>query len=73
MTEETGGRVIDVGNKPDKMRDAFDQIAQELRSQYNIGFTPTNTSTDGGFRKLELKSKPDLKIQARKGYYAVRQ
>ena len=73
MTEATGGRVIDVGNKPDKLRDAFDQIAQELRSQYNIGYTPLNTTADGGYRKLEIKSKPDLKIQARKGYYAVQQ
>ena len=75
MTGETGGRVIDVGNKPEKLRDAFDQIAQELRSQYNLGFTPTNTNADGNFRKLEIKTpnKADLKIQARKGYYAVKQ
>ena len=73
MTEETGGRVINVGNKPEKLREAFDEIAQELRSQYNVGFTPTNTNADGGFRKLEIKTKPDLKIQARKGYYAVQQ
>jgi len=73
MTSETGGRMIDVGNKPEKLRDAFDQIAQELRSQYNIGYTSTNTQADGSFRKLEIKSKPDLKVQARKGYYAVQQ
>ena len=73
MTEDTGGRVIDVGNKPEKLRDAFDQIAQELRSQYNIGYTPSNSTADGGYRKLEIKTKPDLKIQARKGYYAVQQ
>jgi VWFA-related protein len=73
MTEATGGRVIDVGNKPDKLRDAFDQIAQELRSQYNVGYTPSNTTADGAYRKLEIKTKPDLKIQARKGYYAVQQ
>ena len=73
MTEETGGRVIDAGNKPEKMRDAFDQIAQELRSQYNIGFVPSNNNSDGSFRKLEVKTKPDLKIQARKGYYAPQQ
>jgi VWFA-related protein len=73
MTEETGGRVIDAGNKPEKLRDAFDQIAQELRNQYNIGYTPTNTAADGAFRKLEIKTKPDTKIQARKGYYAVRE
>ena len=72
LTQETGGRMIDVGNKVDKLRAAFDQIAQELRSQYNIGYTPTNTSRDGSFRKVEIKAKQgDYKIQARSGYYAV--
>jgi VWFA-related protein len=72
LTQETGGRVIDVGNKIEKLRKAFDDIAAELRSQYNIGYTPTNTVRDGSFRKVEIKSKQtDYKIQARSGYYAV--
>jgi VWFA-related protein len=70
MTEQTGGRVINVGNKFDKLRDAFDQIATELRSQYNIGYTSTNTTMDGSYRKLEIKNKQNYKIQARAGYYA---
>jgi VWFA-related protein len=71
LTEETGGRVINAGNKPEKLKEAFDQIATELRSQYNIGYTPTNTARDGSFRKVEIKPKgKDLKIQARQGYYA---
>lgn len=70
LTEATGGRVINVGSKFDKLREAFDQIANELRSQYNIGYTPTNTKLDGGYRKLEIKSKQSYKIQARAGYYA---
>jgi VWFA-related protein len=70
LTEQTGGRVINVGNKFDKLREAFDQIAAELRSQYNIGFTSTNTKLDGSFRKLEIKSKQSYKIQSRAGYYA---
>jgi VWFA-related protein len=72
LTEQTGGRVINVGNKFDKLREAFDQIANELRSQYNIGYTPTNASLDGGYRKLEIKNKQSYKIQARAGYYAMR-
>jgi VWFA-related protein len=72
LTEQTGGRVINVGNKFDKLRDAFDQIAAELRSQYNIGYVPTNTKLDGGYRKLEIKNKQGYKIQARAGYYAGR-
>jgi VWFA-related protein len=71
LTEATGGRVINVGNKFDKLRDAFDQIAAELRSQYNLGYTPTNPVQDGGYRKLEIKSKENYKIQCRAGYYAT--
>lgn len=72
LTEATGGRVINVGNKFDKLREAFDQIAAELRSQYNIGYTPSNPKLDGTYRKLEIKNKENYKIQARAGYYAGR-
>ena len=71
LTEQTGGRVINVGNKFDKLREAFDQIAAELRSQYNVGYTPSNAVQDGSYRKLEIKSKQNYKIQARAGYYAT--
>ncbi len=72
LTEQTGGRVINVGNKFDKLREAFDQIANELRSQYNIGYTPTNPNQDGTYRKIEIKNKQNYKIQSRAGYYATR-
>src|SRR5579872_3189525 len=72
LTEQTGGRVINVGNKFDKLREAFDQISGELRSQYNIGYTPTNPNQDGTYRKIEIKNKQNYKIQARAGYYATR-
>src|SRR5580700_2280243 len=71
LTEATGGRVINVGNKFDKLREAFDQIAAELRSQYNLGYTPTNSVQDGSYRKLEVKSKQNYKVQCRAGYYAT--
>jgi VWFA-related protein len=72
LTAETGGRVIEVGNKPEKLRQAFDEVANELRSQYNIGYKSTNPNLDGSFRKVEIRSKQQgLKIQARSGYYAV--
>lgn len=71
LANETGGRVIEVGNKMDKLKEAFDQIARELRSQYNVGYTPTNSTQDGSFRKIELKSKQGYKIQTRSGYYAI--
>ncbi len=72
LTSETGGRVIEVGNKYEKLKEAFDQISKELRSQYNIGYSPTNAKLDGTFRKVEIHPKEkDYKIQSRLGYYAV--
>jgi VWFA-related protein len=72
LTQETGGRMIEVGNKMDKLRKAFDQISEELRSQYNIGYVPTNSARDGSFRKVEIKPKDsNYKVQARSGYYAT--
>jgi len=72
LTQETGGRVIEVGNKFDKLKEGFNQIANELRSQYNIGYVPANAKLDGSFRKVEIHTtNKDYKIQSRNGYYAV--
>lgn len=71
LAEETGGRVIEVGNKFEKLQAAFDQISNELRSQYNIGYTPTNSKRDGTYRKVQIKTKENYKVQARAGYYAI--
>jgi len=71
LTTESGGRTIEVGNKPEKLKTAFQQISDELRSQYYIGYVPTNPTKDGGFRRVEIRSKDGYKIQARSGYYAV--
>src|ERR1700693_5215214 len=65
LTEATGGRVINVGNKFDKLREVFAKSAAELRSQYNLGYTPTNAKWDGGYRKLEIKNKQNHKFQSR--------
>jgi VWFA-related protein len=71
MSEETGGRMMKVDNK-NTLQNIFDQINQELRSQYSIGYTPTNPSSNGGFRHIDIKvAQKDLKVQARKGYYAA--
>src|SRR5579863_6061345 len=72
LTQETGGRVIEVGNKYDKLKEGFAQIANELRSQYNIGYSSTNAKLDGTFRKVEIHANnKDYKIQSRTGYYAI--
>jgi VWFA-related protein len=69
LAEQTGGRAIAVRD-PDNLSKAFSEIANELRSQYSVGFTSTTEKHDGKFRRLEVKSKEGYKIQARKGYYA---
>jgi len=72
LAEQTGGRVIEVGNKQEKLRQAFDQIQNELRSQYNLGYTPTNSKLDGSYRKIQIRAKGgEYKVQARQGYYAM--
>ena len=74
MAEETGGRVIDVGNNGKKLEAAFDQIEQELRTQYVASYVPLNTDFDGKYRTVNIQCKGDgLKVQSRKGYYAVAQ
>jgi len=70
IAEETGGRMIVVGNNDKKLKEGFDQIAAEMRSQYNIGYTPTNRALDGTFRKVQIQTKEGYKIQTRAGYYA---
>jgi VWFA-related protein len=71
LATETGGRVINVGNNGKKLEEAFDQIQDELRTQYLASFTPTNAKIDGTFRNLNITCQPGQKIQARKGYYAI--
>ena len=72
MAEETGGRVIDVHNEK-TLEKAFDELSQELRSQYVLGYYPTNVKHDGTFRKITVQmERSDLKVLARKGYYAPR-
>jgi VWFA-related protein len=74
ISDETGGRLIDVGNNGNKLQAAFEQIEAELRTQYVASYTPTNTKQDGTFRHIALECKSDsgenLKVQVRKGYYA---
>lgn len=70
MAEDTGGREIEVRNQK-SLEKAFDEVSTELRSQYVLGYYPTNNKHDGTFRKIKVDvDKPDTRILARKGYYA---
>ena len=70
LTRETGGRVINGGNGK-HLDEAFQQISDELRTQYLLSYTPKNANIDGTFRTINITCGNGVKIQSRKGYYAV--
>ena len=71
MSDETGGRLYRVDRRY-TLDIIFDDLNRELRSQYSLGYSPANPNRDGSFRKLEIRPKnKDLKVQARKGYFAT--
>jgi Ca-activated chloride channel family protein len=52
--------------------DAFARIAAELRTQYALGYYPSNSLRDGRYRKIQVRtSRKDVVIRARPGYRAV--
>jgi VWFA-related protein len=68
LSQETGGRMFEVTKKL-TLKDIYDQIQEELRNQYNIGYTPSAT---GGteFRRIKLLTKDGkLQVVTRNGYY----
>jgi VWFA-related protein len=70
LTDETGGRTIVVSSEK-KLEDAFQQISEELRNQYTLGYYPTNTAHDGSYRKIKVDAtSKDIDVLTRKGYYA---
>jgi VWFA-related protein len=71
LARETGGRVINVGNNGAKLKAAFDQIQDELRTQYLLSYTPKNLEMDGKFRNIHLDCGKGITLQTRKGYYAI--
>jgi Ca-activated chloride channel family protein len=59
-----------------EMNDTFERIALELRTQYSIGFRPTNFVNNGKWHKLKIKVQPPrgfprLFVRGREGYYAT--
>jgi VWFA-related protein len=69
LSEPTGGRVFSVSEKM-PLEQVFAEIADEMRHQYSLGFTPA--ARDGSFHKLQiLVKRPGFKPQARNGYYAL--
>lgn len=67
---ETGGHMFEA-NKKESVDQIYSTIADELRAQYILGYTPDKQSSDSGFHKIVLTAnKKDLYVQTRHGYYA---
>jgi VWFA-related protein len=70
LSDETGGRLINVGNNGNKLEAAFQQIEDELRTQYVASYTPSDAKQDGTFRHVSVECGQGTKVQVRKGYFA---
>lgn len=70
LTEATGGRLY----KPasfNQLDSTYAEVAEELRYQYALYFTPLNKARDGRFRRVKVSTTdPSFKISARVGYFA---
>ncbi len=75
IAERTGGRAYFPRNEED-LRSAFTQIQKELREQYLIAYSPTNTARDGSYRRIQIEIvNPELRgqnirLNYRQGYFA---
>jgi Ca-activated chloride channel homolog len=73
LAEDTGGRAFFTGTTIELER-GFANVTKELRSQYLIAYSPSNTNFDGKIRQIEVRlpGKKDFKVRTRKGYPAIR-
>ena len=75
ISERTGGRAYFPKDERE-LREAFNQIQDEMRSQYLIAYEPTNQNRDGVFRKISIEltspqmQKDKVKVTHRQGYFA---
>lgn len=73
MADVTGGRAF-FPEQIGALNGIFEQIARELKNQYRISYISSNNTRDGAWRRIDVKveeaDEKDLKVRARKGYYA---
>jgi VWFA-related protein len=70
ISRETVGRLFEVSKK-EPIDKIYGSIAEELRTQYSLGYTPDQSNASSGYRKIRLTAKQkDLRVQTREGYYA---
>jgi VWFA-related protein len=72
ISKETGGRLFEVSKKQ-PIDQIYTSIAEELRNQYSLGFTP-GTDVAPGYHKIHLTTKQkEMIVKARDGYYPDRE
>jgi VWFA-related protein len=74
IARASGGKAFAAGNLQDA-RAAFAEVANEIGTQYSLGYYPSNKTRDGRFRqiKVEMRGVKDASVRAREGYYAPKQ
>jgi len=71
LSEPSGGRMFEAGKKV-PLAKIFETLEEEMRSHYALGFVPSDSTRDGGFRRLQVKvHAKGLQVRARRGYYAT--
>jgi VWFA-related protein len=72
MAGETGGRLFEVKKNQD-VAQIYNQIAEELRAQYRLGYTPSQEASADGYHQIDLSlHQKGYTIQTRDGYYTVK-
>jgi len=73
LARETGGKTFPVGDLREA-RSAFRQVAEEIGTQYSLGYYSTNTARDGRYRtiRVQVRNPRDAQVRAREGYQAPR-
>ena len=74
LAGKTGGAAF-VSDRLSDLDSIYERIAVELRSLYLMSYYSSNTRTDGAFRHISVSipAKPELRIRAREGYYAIQE
>lgn len=70
LAQETGGKAFFV-QKPEELPAIYGQIADEISSQYAMGFASNNPRRDGTWRRLQVQvARPNTSVRTRRGYLA---
>lgn len=72
IADATGGRAF-FPLAVKELDSVYEKVLGEIRAQYTLGYVSTNETTDGKWRKVDVRVKArDLKTRARRGYFAPR-